>query len=132
MSPGESVRPEIQDLLRRKGFDPDELTVTAMTGKLVLTSDVVVTLGLTEEQKVQMPTHGMRQIDWDDVTSLEGRDGKELDAAFEEIEGRVTELVDSLLEKDLAAREVDPEVDAEVRSVIEELHTGDDTGSRTT
>ena len=41
VTPGESIRPEIQDLLRRRGFDPEQLSVTAMTSKLVLTSDVV-------------------------------------------------------------------------------------------
>lgn len=124
VTPGDEIRPEIQDLLRDKGFDPDEFTVTPMTGKLVLTSDVVVTMGLSEEEKVQMPTHGMQQIDWDEMTSLEGRD--DLAAAFAEIEAKVSELVDSLLEKDLAAREVDPEVDEEVRTVIRELHDGTD------
>lgn len=124
VTPGDEIRPEIQDLLRDKGFDPDEFTVTPMTGKLVLTSDVVVTMGLSEEEKVQMPTHGMQQIDWDEMTTLEGRD--DLAAAFSEIEAKVSELVDSLLEKDLAAREVDPEVDEEVRTVIRELHDGTD------
>ena len=118
--PGEQIRPEIQDLLRDKGFDPDEFTVTPMTGKLVLTSDLVVTMGLSEEEKVQMPTHGLHQVDWDDLTSLQGRE--DLDVAFAEIEARVSELVDALLEKDLAAREVDPEVEEELRRVIVELH----------
>ncbi|WP_419177479.1 low molecular weight phosphatase family protein [Serinicoccus chungangensis] len=120
--PGEQIRPEIQELLRDRGFDPDEFTVTPMTGKLVLTSDVVVTMGLSDEEKVQMPTHGLHQVDWDDLTSLEGR--SDLDVAFGEIEARVSELVDALLEKekDLAEREADPEVEEELRRVIGELH----------
>ncbi|GAA4867672.1 low molecular weight phosphatase family protein [Serinicoccus chungangensis] len=123
VTPGEQIRPEIQDLLRDRGFDPTEFTVTPMTGTLVLTSDLVVTMGLTEEEKVHMPTHGLHQVDWDDLTSLEGRE--DLDAAFEEIETRVSELVDALLEKDLATRAVDPEVEEELRRVIEELHDPD-------
>lgn len=126
VTPGEAIRPEIQDLLRRKGFDPDAFTVTPMTGKLVLTSDVVVTMGLTEQEKVQMPTHGMQQIDWDDMTTLQGRDAEGLEAAFGEIEAKVGDLVDSLLEKDLASRDVDPHVEQEVRTVIRELHEGKD------
>ncbi|WP_022925912.1 hypothetical protein [Serinicoccus marinus] len=90
---------------------------------MVLTSDVVVTMGLTEEEKVQMPTHGLQQIDWDDLTSLEGR--TDLDAAYERIAAKVGELVDALLERDVAAREVDPEVEREVEQVIDDLHAGD-------
>ena len=89
---------------------------------MVLTSDVVVTMGLTEEEKVQMPTHGLQQIDWDDLTSLEGR--TDLDAAYERIAAKVGELVDALLERDVAAREVDPEVQREVQQVIDDLHAG--------
>ncbi|OLT17562.1 hypothetical protein BJF86_14930 [Serinicoccus sp. CNJ-927] len=90
---------------------------------MVLTSDVVVTMGLTEEEKVQMPTHGLQQIDWDDLTSLEGR--TDLDAAYERIAAKVGELVDALLGRDVAAREVDPEVQREVQQVIDDLHAGD-------
>ena len=90
---------------------------------MVLTSDVVVTMGLTEEEKVQMPTHGLQQIDWDDLTSLEGR--TDLDAAYERIAAKVGELVDALLERDVAAREVDPEVEREVEQFIDDLHAGD-------
>ncbi|WP_281965344.1 hypothetical protein [Serinicoccus marinus] len=73
---------------------------------MVLTSDVVVTMGLTEEEKVQMPTHGLQQIDWDDLTSLEGR--TDLDAAYERIAAKVGELVDALLERDVAAARSTP------------------------
>ena len=90
---------------------------------MVLTSDVVVTMGLTEEEKVQMPTHGLQQVDWDDLTSLEGR--TDLDAAYERIAAKVGELVDALLGRDVAAREVDPEVQREVQQVIDDLHAGD-------
>lgn len=123
VTPGEQLRPEIAALLRDKGHDPEDHTVTAMTGKMVLTSDVVVTMGLTEEEKVQMPTHGLQQIDWDDLTSLEGR--TDLDAAYERIAAKVGELVDALLGRDVAAREVDPEVQREVQQVIDDLHAGD-------
>ncbi|ANS79952.1 hypothetical protein SGUI_2556 [Serinicoccus hydrothermalis] len=99
--------------------------MTAMTGKMVLTSDVVVTMGLTDEEKVQMPTHGLHQIDWDELGSLEGHD--DLPSAYEQIEARVGELVDALLERDVASREVDPEVEREVQQVIEDLHAGDGT-----
>ncbi|WP_151525551.1 low molecular weight phosphatase family protein [Serinicoccus kebangsaanensis] len=124
VTPGTELRAEIEDLLRRKGHDPDELRVTPMTGSMLLASDVVVTMGLTDEEKVQMPTHGLHQVDWDDLTSLEGRD--DLDQAYAEIEAQVVGLVDALLERDLASRQVDPEVERELQEVIDDLHEGRD------
>ena len=64
------------------------------------------------------------EVDWDDLTSLEGRD--DLDQAYAEIEAQVVGLVDALLERDLASRQVDPEVERELQEVIDDLHEGRD------
>ena len=67
-----------------------------------------------------MPTHGLRQIDWDDLGPL-GEDA-DLGAAYDDIEGRVEELVASLLEEGVNNRDVDPEVEQEIDEAMGDLH----------
>ena len=123
VAPGEELAPEIVELLRDRGHDTEALEVNPLTGKAALASDVVVTMGLTEQEKDELPVGGLRQVDWDDETSLKGLSRADLDQAWARIEEKVDELVRNLLEGD--EREIDPEVDQEIRDTLADLHSGD-------
>lgn len=123
VAPGDTVQERILELLRERGYDAEEAEVNPMTGKAALASDVVVTMGLTEEEKQEMPSHGLHQIDWDDLGPIpDEASGADLGGVFDDIEARVDELVQALLHEEVGAREVDPEVSEELDRVIGDLH----------
>lgn len=127
IEPGEEVHDRVVQLLEERGYGAEEAEVTPMTGKAALASDVVGTLGLTDEQKHEMPAHGLHQIDWDDLEPLPAdADAEAWSGAMEEIERRVEELVTALLHDRMGDREVEPEVEEELDEVLGELHEGED------
>lgn len=126
VEPGEQMQGKVADVLHERGYDaPDAKDVTPMTGKATLASDLVVTMGLSDEEKQAMPTHGLHQIDWDDLGSVADLSAEDLRAAFDDIERRVEELVRALLEDGPEGREVDPEVEQEIDEAISSLHDPD-------
>lgn len=122
VSPGEAVSDQVVQLLRDNGLEPDTEEANPLTGMAALSSDVVVTMGLSDEQKEEMPVHGLSQVDWDDLGSLENASADELRAAFDETKARVDEFIDELLSESVGQREVDPEVEKELEETISDLH----------
>lgn len=125
VQPGDALQERVVALLTDRGFPTEEAEVTPMTGKAALASDVLVTMGLTDDQKQEMPSHGLHQIDWDDLGPLpQEASADELGRMVDELERRVDELVQALLHEDVAERPVDPEVDQEIDTALRELHEG--------
>ncbi|MFX0538540.1 low molecular weight phosphatase family protein [Ornithinimicrobium sp. Y1847] len=122
VSPAEEIPDTVDEVIRDRGLEPEPDEVPPITGKAALASDVVVTLGLSEEELAEMPAHGLHQIDWEDVKPLDGSSAEDLGAAFDLLKERVEELVHTLLHDELGSREVDPEVQKELDDVLEELH----------
>ena len=123
VDPADEVPETVDEVIRERGLEPEPDEVSPITGKAALASDLVVTLGLSDEELAELPAHGLHQIDWSDVTPLDGSSTEQLGSAFDLLEERVGELVDTLVHDDLTAREVDPEVQEELDEVMADLHS---------
>jgi arsenate reductase (thioredoxin) len=91
-TPGERVHPEVVEAMRELGIDLTHRTPRKLTTADAEWADVVVTMGCGDECPY---VPGVRYVDWD-LADPKGRPLEEVRATRDEIERRVTELVDDL------------------------------------
>ena len=90
--PGERVHPEVVEAMRELGIDLATRTPHKLMRADAEWADVVVTMGCGDECPY-IP--GKRYLDWE-LADPKGRPLEQVRATREEIERRVTELVDEL------------------------------------
>ena len=91
-TPAERIHPEVVEAMRELGIDLSERVPRKLSTEDSLWADVVVTMGCGDECPY---VPGVRYIDWE-LDDPKGRPLDEVRATREEIERRVTELVDEL------------------------------------
>lgn len=127
IDPGDGIPAVVDEVIRSRDMEPEPDEVSPITGKAALASDIVVTIGLDEEQLTKLPAHGLHQVDWEDISRLDDSiSADNLSPVFDELESRVDELIHSLSHEEVTDREVDPEVEKELDEVIDELRSGED------
>jgi arsenate reductase len=93
-TPAAHVHPEVVEVMRELGIDLADRTPQLLTPELAAQADIVVTMGCGDECPV-IP--GRRYIDWD-LTDPAGRSLDEVRAIRDDIDERVTALVQKLLD----------------------------------
>jgi arsenate reductase len=91
-APGDRVHPEVVEAMRELGIDLADRVPRKLSTDDSLWADVVVTMGCGDECPF---VPGVRYIDWE-LDDPKGRPLEEVRATREEIERRVTELIDEL------------------------------------
>ena len=91
-TPGESVHPEVVEVMSELGIDLSGRRPRALTRELAEQADVVVTMGCGDECP-DIP--GKRYIDWD-LPDPKGRPVEEVRVTRDDIARRVEELVSEL------------------------------------
>ncbi|HEX7058300.1 MAG TPA: arsenate reductase ArsC [Solirubrobacterales bacterium] len=91
-TPGDRVHPEVVEAMAELGIDLSTRVPHGLTREDAEWADVVVTMGCGDECPY-IP--GKRYLDWD-LPDPKGRPPAEVRATRDEIERRVTELVDEL------------------------------------
>jgi arsenate reductase len=91
-TPGERVHPEVIEVMRELGIDLADRVPQALTVELARRADVVVTMGCGDACPY-IP--GKRYIDWN-LPDPKGRPIEEVRATREEIQRRVSALVEEL------------------------------------
>jgi arsenate reductase (thioredoxin) len=91
-TPGDRVHPEVVEAMAELGIDLATRTPRLLTREDAEWADVVVTMGCGDECPY-IP--GRRYLDWE-LPDPKGRPLEEVRATRDEIERRVTELVDEL------------------------------------
>jgi arsenate reductase (thioredoxin) len=91
-TPAEHVHPEVVEIMQELGIDLSDRRPQLLTRELTEQADIVVTMGCGDECPY-IP--GKRYIDWD-LPDPKGRPLHEVRAIRDEIEGRVSTLVDEL------------------------------------
>ncbi len=91
-TPSDRVHPEVVEVMRELGVDLADRVPRGLTTELAEQADVVVTMGCGDECPY-IP--GKRYIDWD-LEDPKGRPIDEVRATRDEIERRVTALVQEL------------------------------------
>jgi arsenate reductase (thioredoxin) len=91
-APGESVHPEVVEVMRELGIDLSERQPRALSTELAQRADVVVTMGCGDACPY-IP--GKRYLDWD-LPDPKGRPLVEVRATRDDIQRRVTALVAEL------------------------------------
>jgi arsenate reductase (thioredoxin) len=91
-TPGDRVHPEVVEVMRELGIDLADRVPRGLTTELAEQADVVVTMGCGDECPY-IP--GKRYLDWD-LEDPKGRPIDEVRATRDEIERRVTALVQEL------------------------------------
>jgi len=91
-TPGDRVHPEVVEVMREIGIDLADRVPRKLSTDDSLWADVVVTMGCGDECPF---VPGVRYIDWE-LEDPKGRPLDEVRATREEIERRVTELIDEL------------------------------------
>jgi arsenate reductase (thioredoxin) len=92
-APGEELNPAVVAIMAEKGIDITDQEPNLLTEAMGLSSDVIITMGCGDSCPVYP---GKRYLDWD----LEDPAGKSIDEIRpirDEIERRVTALLESLL-----------------------------------
>ena len=91
-TPGKRVHPEVVEVMRERGTDLADRRPKLLTPELAEQSDVLVTMGCGD----QCPySPGKRYIDWN-LPDPKGRPIDEVRAIRDDIERRVTQLVEEL------------------------------------
>jgi arsenate reductase len=93
-APAAHVHPEVVEVMRELGIDLADRTPQLLTPELAARADIVVTMGCGDECPV-IP--GRRYIDWD-LADPAGRSLDEVRAIRDDIDQRVTALVQKLLD----------------------------------
>jgi arsenate reductase (thioredoxin) len=91
-TPGDRVHPEVVEAMRELGIDLADRVPRKLSTDDSLWADVVVTMGCGDECPF---VPGVRYIDWE-LDDPKGRPLEQVRATREEIERRVTELIDEL------------------------------------
>jgi arsenate reductase len=91
-TPGDRVHPEVVEVMRELGIDLAGRVPRKLSTDDSLWADVVVTMGCGDECPF---VPGVRYIDWE-LDDPKGHPLEEVRATREEIERRVTELIDEL------------------------------------
>jgi protein-tyrosine-phosphatase len=95
-APGETLNPAVVEVMREKGIDISGESPRKLTDEMALSADVVVTMGCGDACPVYP---GKRYVDWE-LTDPAGKQIDEVRPIRDEIERRVRDLVDTLLEPD--------------------------------
>ncbi len=91
-TPAERVHPEVVEAMRELGIDLSERVPQKLSMDDSLWADVVVTMGCGDECPY---VPGVRYLDWE-LDDPKGRPLEEVRVTRDEIERRVTELLDEL------------------------------------
>jgi arsenate reductase len=91
-APAERVHPEVIEVMRELGIDLADRRPRLLTRELAADADIVVTMGCGDECPY-IP--GKRYIDWD-LPDPKGRPLNEVRAIRDDIDRRVSELIDEL------------------------------------
>jgi len=92
-APASEINPVVAQVLRERGLDPDQELPKPLTDEAARAADVVVTMGCGDA----CPFYpGTRYLDWE-LPDPAGRSIDEVRPIVDEIERRVTALLDELL-----------------------------------
>ena len=92
-APGEVLNPSVVAVMREKGIDISSETPRKLTDEMGRSADVVVTMGCGDACPVYP---GKRYVDWD-LNDPAGKPMEEVRPIRDDIERRVTSLLDELL-----------------------------------
>ena len=94
-APGEALNPAVVEVMREKGIDISNESPRKLTEEMGRSADGVVTMGCGDACPVYP---GKRYVDWE-LTDPAGKQTDEVRLIRDDIERRVRDLVDSLLEQ---------------------------------
>ncbi len=93
-APGENLNPAVVEVMQEKGLDITGERPQKLTDEMALSADVVVTMGCGDACPVYP---GKRYVDWE-LSDPAGKPVDQVRPIRDEIEQRVQDLIDSLLE----------------------------------
>jgi protein-tyrosine-phosphatase len=93
-APGETLNPAVVEVMREKGIDISNESPQKLTEEVGRSADVVVTMGCGDACPVYP---GKRYVDWE-LTDPAGKPVDEVCPICDDIERRVRDLIDDLLE----------------------------------
>jgi protein-tyrosine-phosphatase len=93
-APGEALNPAVVEVMREKGIDISNESARKLTEEMGRSADVIVTMGCGDACPVYPGKH---YVDWE-LTDPAGKQTDEVRLIRDDIERRVRDLVDDLLQ----------------------------------
>ncbi len=93
-APGEALNPAVVEVMREKGIDISNESPRKLTEEMGRSADVIVTMGCGDACPVYP---GKRYVDWE-LTDPAGKQTDEVRLIRDDIERRVRDLIDRLLQ----------------------------------